>query len=419
MTTMWSRLPTQEEGLRRVDELQELDGFLKPAIVKHSKLVHHTQDTVENARGILRQILTNHPIPLSIQEEIYGGKTITETDAGKALDEKLTKLAQEYEQKLKEQTEAAKQAMLKQDEETRQEQLEEAKRFRQLLTNLEEQKRDQVRQYQLLQEQLAEAEQKRGQAMGEAEEMSLEDAQPDKVGWRQELRAFERRRAHGTVDSKERMRNPGVSSSSYSGRPNSDGDDDYEECPQGPPEEEGRKSKEAQDSAKARRGRGGVEAPEQRRVKEKADADAETRSRTHGSIHEPGGGAAVEEKLAQLEFKLKTQFEAAEQGRREKDEEIRKERLEQAERIRQLLEKLEVLQEKFVDAERKHEQGIREAEEKIQAVDVGWRQEVEAVKQRQAKEKADLEERLKNITVAPNPPNDGVISFVQGWLPLW
>ncbi|RXW15797.1 hypothetical protein EST38_g10055, partial [Candolleomyces aberdarensis] len=190
MTNMWSRLPTEGEGLRRVDELVSLDDFFKPAMAKGAKMMHHMQDTVDSAHGILRQILQNRPMALSIQKEIVDQhKTITETSAGMALDEKLAKLAQQYEQKLKEQFEAAEDARRERDEETRQEQLEEAERVRRLLEKLEEDKRNQARQYQLLQAQFADAERKRDQALCEAEERSRSETQAAEARWRQKTEA--------------------------------------------------------------------------------------------------------------------------------------------------------------------------------------------------------------------------------------
>jgi hypothetical protein len=165
MTTMWGRLPSQEEGWRRVEQLRTLEGFVKGAIEKQAEMVHHRQDTVESAHGILRRIMKNHPMPLSIQEELVDqGKKISETYAGIALDEKLAKLAERYEQMLKEQFEAAEQARRERDEETRKEQLEESTRVRELLRRLEEEKRNLASDYQLLKDRFAETERRREEA---------------------------------------------------------------------------------------------------------------------------------------------------------------------------------------------------------------------------------------------------------------
>ncbi|KAJ2922056.1 hypothetical protein H1R20_g15030, partial [Candolleomyces eurysporus] len=214
VTNMWSRLPTEEEGLRRVDELVGLDDFFKPAMAKGAVMMHHKKDTVDSAHEILRRILKNHPIALSIQTEIVDQhKPITETGAGMALDDKLALLAQQYERKLKEQFEAAEEARRERDEETRKEQLEEAERIRKLLEKLEEEKRNQARQYQLLQEQFAEAERKREQALREVEERGRREARAAEDRLRQHLDANERLRMQETADFEERMRSMPISPS--------------------------------------------------------------------------------------------------------------------------------------------------------------------------------------------------------------
>ncbi|KAJ2935815.1 hypothetical protein H1R20_g1277, partial [Candolleomyces eurysporus] len=220
MTNMWSRLPTEEEGLRRADELTSLDDFFKPAIAKGAVMMHHKKDTVESAHGILQQILENHPMALSIQTEIVDQhKTITETGAGMALDDKLAKLFEQYERKLKEQFEAAEEARRERDEETRQEQLEEAERTRKLLEKLEEERRDQAKQYQLLQEQFAAAERKHEQATREAEERFQKESRAAEDRLRQRLDADERRRAQERADMQGRMTSIPISIGRPSSRP--------------------------------------------------------------------------------------------------------------------------------------------------------------------------------------------------------
>ncbi|RXW19774.1 hypothetical protein EST38_g6098 [Candolleomyces aberdarensis] len=212
LTNMWSRLPSELEGRRRAAELASLDDFFKPAIAKGAMMMHHKEDTVDSAHGILRQILKNHPMALSIQTEIVDQhKNITETGAGMALDEKLAKLVEQYERKLKEQFEAAERARRERDEETRKEQLEEAERVRRLLEKLEEDKRNQAKQYQLLQEQFAEAERKREQAMREAEERTRREIQVLEANLRQEVEAKARRRTWETADLEQTMENMKIS----------------------------------------------------------------------------------------------------------------------------------------------------------------------------------------------------------------
>ncbi|KAJ2921046.1 hypothetical protein H1R20_g16047, partial [Candolleomyces eurysporus] len=179
LTNMWSRLPSELEGRRRAAELASLDDFFKPAIAKGAVMMHHKKDTVDSA--------------------------------GMALDEKLAQLVQQYERKLKEQFEAAERARRERDEETRKEQLEEADRVRRLVEKLEEDRRNQAKQYQLLQEQLAEAERKREQAIREAEERSRREIQAAEARWRQDVEATVRRRTWDTADLEETMRNMKIS----------------------------------------------------------------------------------------------------------------------------------------------------------------------------------------------------------------
>ncbi|KAJ2922057.1 hypothetical protein H1R20_g15031, partial [Candolleomyces eurysporus] len=219
MTNMWSRLSTEMEGHRRVAELASLDDFFKPAMASGAVMMHHAKDTVDSARAVIRQILKNHPIALDIQKEIVDQhKDITQTGAGMALDKKLAELAHRYELRLKAQFEAAEEARHERDEETMKEQLEEAERVRQLLEKLEEEKRDQARQYQLLQERFAKVERKREQVIHEAEERSRPEVRAAEARLRQGSETAERRRAQEKAELDERMKNMAVSSPSYSAR---------------------------------------------------------------------------------------------------------------------------------------------------------------------------------------------------------
>ncbi|KAJ2926304.1 hypothetical protein H1R20_g10791, partial [Candolleomyces eurysporus] len=217
MTNMWSRLSTEMEGHRRVAELASLDDFFKPAIANGAVMMHHAKDTVDSARAVIRQILKNHPIALDIQKEIVDQhKDITQTGAGMALDKKLAELAHRYELRLKAQFEAAEEARHERDEETMKEQLEEAERVRHLLEKLEEEKRDQARRYQLLQERFAEAERKRGQAAThEAEKRSRPEARAE-ARLRQGVEITERREFQEKTKLEERIKDMAISSPSYS-----------------------------------------------------------------------------------------------------------------------------------------------------------------------------------------------------------
>ncbi|KAJ2935876.1 hypothetical protein H1R20_g1217, partial [Candolleomyces eurysporus] len=192
MSNMWSRLSSEVEGHRRVTELAGLDDFFKPAIAKGAAMMHHMQDTVESAHMVIRQILKNHPIALRIQEEIVDqGKSINETGAGMAVDEELAQLTHQCELKLKMQFAAARR---ERDERTRKEQLKEVERARQLLEKVEEEKRNQVREYHLLHEQFAEDGRTPQQAIGMVEERIWREIQAAQTRGRWEAEAVERRR---------------------------------------------------------------------------------------------------------------------------------------------------------------------------------------------------------------------------------
>ncbi|KAJ2922067.1 hypothetical protein H1R20_g15027, partial [Candolleomyces eurysporus] len=192
MSNMWSRLSSEVEGHRRITELAGLDDFFKPAIAKGAAMMHHMQDTVESAHMVIRQILKNHPIALRIQEEIVDqGKSINETGAGMAVDEELAQLTHQYELKLKMQFAAARR---ERDEGTRKEQLKEVERARQLLEKVEEEKRNQVREYHLLHEQFAKDGRTPQQAIGMVEERIWREIQAAQTRGRWDAEAVERRR---------------------------------------------------------------------------------------------------------------------------------------------------------------------------------------------------------------------------------
>ncbi|KAJ2921045.1 hypothetical protein H1R20_g16049, partial [Candolleomyces eurysporus] len=183
MTNMWSRLPSELEGLRQATDLASLDDLFEPAIAKGTVMMYHMQDTEESAHEILRQILKNDPMPLSIQTEIVDqNKNITETSVGMAVYKNPVLLFRQKE--LTERLEVA--------EKARKEALVEAEQVRQLLEQLEEEKRNQTRQHQLLQEQLAQSERKCEQAMceaDEAKERGRRDAQAAEDRRQQEVQA--------------------------------------------------------------------------------------------------------------------------------------------------------------------------------------------------------------------------------------
>ncbi|KAF6747796.1 P-loop containing nucleoside triphosphate hydrolase protein [Ephemerocybe angulata] len=165
MTNMWSLVGSDSLGMARAKQLEESPKFLLPAIQKGAVVVHKKEDTREAALNVLRRIMTNHPLPLTIQIEVVDqNKPIDKTKAGLAVDEKLNKLAEQYEKQMQEQLAAAEAARERRDNETRQEQLEEAARVRDALNKLEADRRDQAEKYRQLQKELAASEERRRQA---------------------------------------------------------------------------------------------------------------------------------------------------------------------------------------------------------------------------------------------------------------
>lgn len=161
-TTMWSKV-TDDEGTQRVAELGDLDDFLKPALSKGAKMFHLKDDSLELARELVRGVVSNHPLPLAIQEElVIRGRSIDETSATKEVDVKLAAVKEEWQKKLGEQERALAQAMRDKDEETRQEQAEAAERSRKVLDRYAADRRDSAERYRALQKRLAAAERPEG-----------------------------------------------------------------------------------------------------------------------------------------------------------------------------------------------------------------------------------------------------------------
>ena len=151
-----------ERAERRVQELQTLDDFFKPALDKGASMVHNRLNTIESAREVIRLILQNHPMPLVIQQEIVDeGKNIDQTSAGIEVDKKIAEVVEKYEQKLKDHIEAAQQAALERDEETRKELMAEANKAKAAIAKLEAERANQAAEYQRFRQQLADMEEQR------------------------------------------------------------------------------------------------------------------------------------------------------------------------------------------------------------------------------------------------------------------
>ena len=117
VTNMWSEV-TPEGGKERENQLS--NRFFKPALDLGAQMVRHHR-TVESAHDIVRKIMKNHPIALRIQEELKDGKSITETEAGEAVNEELNNQIRKHQAELKGLREEMTQALKEKDEEMRQE----------------------------------------------------------------------------------------------------------------------------------------------------------------------------------------------------------------------------------------------------------------------------------------------------------
>jgi len=150
-TTMWSKV-SEAEGQRRVQQLESLDDFFKPAIEKKAQMVHHKTDTVQSARDIIRRILDNHPQALALQTElVVDGKPIEETAASRDVEMIVTTLKEKYEKELRELRAALNQAIKQRDDETKEELKEDIEKARAEINKLKADQESHAAKYQLMQ----------------------------------------------------------------------------------------------------------------------------------------------------------------------------------------------------------------------------------------------------------------------------
>ena len=84
VTNMWGGVDLQV-GEAREAELMREDVFFKPILDKGARIARH-ENTVTSAQNIIRLVLGNHPLPLSIQRELVDeGKDISATSASEEL----------------------------------------------------------------------------------------------------------------------------------------------------------------------------------------------------------------------------------------------------------------------------------------------------------------------------------------------
>ena len=120
VTNMWSRVEL-EDGEAREAELMTEDIFFKPALAKGAMMARH-QDTTASAEAIIRLVIDNRPLPLQIQKELVDErKDITETTAGRELNQELDSEIRKHQEDIRTLTGEMEQATAEKDEETRSE----------------------------------------------------------------------------------------------------------------------------------------------------------------------------------------------------------------------------------------------------------------------------------------------------------
>jgi len=120
VTNMWGQVDPQI-GNAREAELMRDELFFKPALDKSAKMARH-DNTLPTAQAIARLILSNHPLPLQIQEElVIQQKSISQTSAGEELHREYDALIKKHEEEMRQLKEEMEKAMRERDEETRME----------------------------------------------------------------------------------------------------------------------------------------------------------------------------------------------------------------------------------------------------------------------------------------------------------
>ena len=118
VTNMWGQVDP-ELGNEREAELMGEDDFFKPVLDKGAQMERH-ENTTLSAKGIIRLILDNNPLPLHIQEELVDeGKAILDTDAGEELNRELSAQIERHREEMRQLREDMEQAIKDKDEETR------------------------------------------------------------------------------------------------------------------------------------------------------------------------------------------------------------------------------------------------------------------------------------------------------------
>ncbi|KAF9781314.1 P-loop containing nucleoside triphosphate hydrolase protein [Thelephora terrestris] len=120
VTNMWGEVDPQT-GNDREAELMREDIFFKPVLEKGAKMARH-QNSAPSAEDIIRLILSNHPLPLRIQEELVDEhKDISDTGAGEELNREINAQIRRHQEEMRLLKEEMEQAIRNKDEETKRE----------------------------------------------------------------------------------------------------------------------------------------------------------------------------------------------------------------------------------------------------------------------------------------------------------
>lgn len=94
---MWDKV-TPQEGLAKETELQGI-GFWGTMIASGSFVRRHDRG-IESARDVVHEMLANEPTAIKLQEELFSGKPLIQTDAGNFVNEEILKLRKKYQEEL-------------------------------------------------------------------------------------------------------------------------------------------------------------------------------------------------------------------------------------------------------------------------------------------------------------------------------
>ena len=128
VTNMWGGV-NRRVGEKREAELKGKDIFFKPVLKKDARMARHL-NTVDSAQDILRLILRNTPLPLSIQVELVDEqKDISRTSAGEELNRELNARIRKHKEEMRALEEEVHRAMRDKNEDIRKELEEETKKM--------------------------------------------------------------------------------------------------------------------------------------------------------------------------------------------------------------------------------------------------------------------------------------------------